>query len=305
MDTLFSIKVFCQVVQSGSFTRAADLLDISIPMASKHVAYLEKKIGTQLLYRNRRALKPTAQGEQYYRDSLTALELLDHAAEEAASGSLKKPRGILRVSVPLWFACDKFTQWMTEYGRRYPEVELSLTLSNRRIDLNSDGEDLALRLSRETLSGNIIARPLGEVPFYLVGTPAYLATHGTPAQPQDLSGHRAVLPSYTDMGHVKAHGREDTAVFELQPNFTSNNTLMTAGLIRNGAGLGYLPSWLVADDIRHGRLQHILPEYNLFQSKLYAVYADRRYMNAKLRSFIDFMVECCEQDPDTLPFQTA
>lgn len=301
MDTLLSIKVFCQVVQSGSYTRAAERLDISVPMASKHVAALETRLGTRLLYRNRRSVKPTEQGEQYFRDCLRALDILEQAESEAASGSLKKPRGVLRVSAPQWFACTKFAGWIAEYGRRYPDVELILSLDNRYIDLNGEGEDLALRLTEKALPDNIVARPLGTVPFYLTAAPAYLDAHGTPQHPEDLPAHRAVMPSYVDVSGVAADHGGQTERLSLNGRIRSSNTLMSAQLIACGAGLGYLPSWLCADAVRSGALVRLLPDYRFLQPKLYAVYADRRYMNAPLRSFIDFVAECCRADPDTLP----
>lgn len=305
MDTLLSLKVFCQVVQSGSFTRAAERLDISIPMASKHIAALEAKLGTQLLYRNRRSVKPTEQGEQYFRDCQAALDILEQAQAEATAGSLKKPRGVLRVSAPQWFACEKFAQWTAQYSRSHPDVELILTLDNRYIDLNGEGEDLALRLTEKALPDNIVARPLGEVPFYLTASPDYLAQYGTPQRPDDFAGHRAVLPSYVNISGLHVHHQGKSELLVLNEHIRSNNTLMSAQLIRNGAGLGYLPAWLCSDDIRSGRLVRLLPDYYLLQPKLYAIYADRRYMNAKLRSFIDFMVERCREDTDTLPFEAA
>ena len=117
MDTLLSMKVFCQVVQSGSFTRAAERVGISVPMASKHVAHLEKSLGARLLYRNNRSLKPTEQGEAYYRDCSYALELLAQAAEQAGAGTAN-PQGTLRISAPVWFACDVFARMMAAYRRR-------------------------------------------------------------------------------------------------------------------------------------------------------------------------------------------
>lgn len=305
MDTLFSLKVFRQVVQSGSFTRAAGRLGISVPMASKHVAALEQAVGAQLLYRNRRSVKPTEQGEQYFRRCQTALDILDQAQAEAASGSLKAPRGILRVSAPQWFACEKFARWMTEYGRRYPEVELVLTLDNRYIDLNGEGEDVALRLTEQPLPDTLIARPLGRVPFYLAAAPAYLAAHGSPVQAADLSAHRAVMPSYVDVSEISAQHQGRTEKLTLNGRIRSSTTAMSAQLIKSGAGLGYLPSWLCADDIRSGALVRLLPQHRLMQPVLYALYADRRHMNAKLRSFIDFLAQCCRDDADTLPVQAA
>ena len=291
MDTLLSLKVFCQVVQSGSFTKAAELLDISIPMASKHVAALEKNLGTQLLYRNNRSLKLTEQGEQYFRDCTHILELLAQANEQAQAG-VCTPQGLLRISAPVWFACDYFARLVQAYREAYPEVELMLTLTNRAVDLNSDGEDLALRLSH-TLADNIIAKPLGNIPFYLVASPAYIARHGMPETVADLERHQAVMPSYADMSKMQIEHSGEKSSLHLHGTVASNHTQMVAALILAGAGIGYMPSWLADDALSDGRLVRLLPQHQINIPPLYAVYANRRFMKAKVRSFIEFMQQAC------------
>ncbi len=290
MDTLLSMKVFCQVVQSGSFTRAADLLGISTSMASKHVSHLEKTIGAQLLYRNNRSLKLTDPGTAYYRDCQSALELLAQAAEHASAG-IHSAQGTLRIAAPVWFACDKFARILAAYQARYPDVEIELTLSNRHVDLNSDGEDLALHLS-ETLAENIIAKRLGNIPFYLVATPTYLAQHGTPHSPKDLTQHQAILPTYVDVSRMMTEyqGKSVPLIFQ-GSKMRSNHTQMVAALIRAHVGIGYMPAWLADDDIAAGKLIRLLPECPMNNPPFYAVYANRQYMKATVRSFIDFMSE--------------
>ncbi|MDK4679747.1 LysR family transcriptional regulator [Kingella negevensis] len=288
MDTLFSMKVFCQVVQSGSFTRAADLLDISIPMTSKHVVHLEKHVGAQLLYRNNRSLKLTEQGESYYQDCLTALDVLEQAAAQATQGT-KTPQGTLRISAPVWFACDRFAQLIAKYCEQYPKVEPVLTLSNRHVDLNSDGEDIALRLSH-SLAENIIARPLGVIPFYLVATQQYLAKHGHPKTAEDFAQHNAILPSYTDMSQQKVKLGGEQITLQLHGKIQSNHTQMVASMIYAHAGIGYMPAWLADEDLSTGKLVNLLPE-PITNPPLYAVYAKRQFMKATVRSFIDFLAK--------------
>lgn len=289
MDTLLSMKVFCQVVHSGSFTRAAEQLDISVPMASKHVAHLEKSVNARLLYRNNRRLSLTEQGEAYYRDCLSALDLLDQAAARAA-GSTARVQGRLRVSIPVWFANPVFAGWITEYRRRYPDVSLHLTLTNHSVNLDGDGEDVALRLSKQPAE-NLIARALAEIDFHLVAAPAYLAEHGTPAAPQDLAQHQAILPSYTDVSGLTLQGRGEKHAVHLQAAIHSNNTQMLYQLICAGAGIGYLPEWLLRADLQTGHLRRLLPDYRTAPVPFYAVYTQRKLLSAKVRSFIDFMVE--------------
>ncbi|OAM26094.1 LysR family transcriptional regulator [Eikenella longinqua] len=289
MDTLLSMKVFCQVVHSGSFTRAAEQLDISVPMASKHVAHLERSLNARLLYRNNRRLSLTEQGEAYHRDCLAALDMLEQAAARAA-GSTARPQGRLRVSIPVWFANPVFAGWMSEYRQRYPEVSLQLTLTNHSVNLDGDGEDIALRLSKQPAE-NLIARALAEIEFCLVAAPAYLAAHGTPAAPQDLAAHQAILPSYTDVSSLPLRRHGETHTAELQAAIYSNNTQMIYQLVCAGAGVGYLPEWLLRADIQTGRLRRLLPDYQAAPLPFYAVYTQRKLLSAKVRSFIDFMVE--------------
>lgn len=288
MDTYLSMKVFCQVVQSGSFTKAADVLDISIPMTSKHVAHLEKTIQAQLLYRNNRQIKLTEQGEAYYRECLLALDILEQAANMASAGRVH-PNGVLRVSVPLWFACDKFAHLMAAYQARYPDVELVLSLTNKHVDLNGDGEDLALRLSYQ-LPENVIARRLTEIQFLLVASPDYAQQFGLPHTPDELATHRAILPSYTDMSQQEVWFQGEKTRLLMNSVMRSNNTQMIAHLIRAGAGIGYMPEWLAQDDLSNGRLVRVMPDYVVQAVPLYAVYANRQFMNARIRSLIDFLV---------------
>ncbi len=287
MDTLLSLKVFRQVVQNGSFTRAAEQLGISTAMASKHVSHLEKSIQAKLLHRNSRNLNLTEAGEEYYRQCTYALETLETAAEKAAGGA-ERPQGHLRITVPVWCANPAFARWMAEYRAAHPDVQLDITLDNHMSDLIAEGFDLALRVSSNP-SPSLIVRPLFEVRFDLVATPDYLRRQGTPQTPEEANLHAAVLPSYTDMSRVSITSAEHSLPLNLHAALSSNNTLMLYQLILAGNGIGYLPSWLSAPDIAAGRLTRLLPDYHIKSLTLHAAYVDRQYLSAKVRSFIDFL----------------
>ena len=208
MDTLLSLRVFCEVVQQRSFTRAAEKLGISTAMASKHVSHLERHVRAKLLQRSSRSLNLTEAGEAYYRRCAEALDTLDTAAERAA-GSAETPQGQLRITMPMWFVSTMFCGWLAEYRRCYPQVSLDLILANRKADLIAEGIDLALRVSSDGLPPGLIVRPLAEIPFYLVAAPEHLAEYGTPATPQQAAAHPFVLPAYTDVDSLTvSRGRE-------------------------------------------------------------------------------------------------
>ena len=291
MDTLFSLKVFRQVVQSGSFTRAAEQLDISTAMASKHVSHLENSIKAKLLHRNSRNLHLTEAGEEYYRQCSYALDTLDTAAQKAAGGA-DTPQGMLRVTMPLWFAGNLIGTWLAEYRERYPEVTLDLVLDNRHVDLIAEGFDLALRVSK-TLSPSLIVKPLAQIQFVLLASPDYLAKHGKPQTPEEAMRHPAILPSYTDQRNLEITHQKtgEKSILTLNPVILSDNTLMIRELVRAGAGIAYQPLWSVRQDLAEGRLVSLLPDYRVRTDQLNAVYVDRAFLSAKVRSFIDFLNE--------------
>lgn len=290
MDTLFSLRVFREVIRCGSFTRAADKLGISTAMASKHVSHLEKQVCAKLLQRNSRNLHLTEAGEQYHRCCVQALETLDTAAERAA-GSAETPQGQLRITMPMWFANTMFCGWLAEYRRRHPQVSLDLILDNRKADLIAEGIDLALRVSSDGLPPGLIVRPLAEIPFYLVAAPEHLAGHGTPATPQQAAAHPFVLPSYTDADSLTVSRGRERHTLRPEAAVRSDNTQMTHKMILAGCGLGYLPEWTARQDLASGRLVRILSDWHILTATLYAAYPNRTFLSAKVRSFIDFLCE--------------
>ena len=295
MDTLFSLKVFRHVVQNGSFTRAAEQLNISTAMASKHVSHLENTIQAKLLHRNSRNLHLTEAGEEYYHQCSYALDTLDTAAQKAAGGT-DKPQGMLRVTMPLWFANGLFSSWLVEYRERYPEVTLDLVLDNRHIDLIAEGFDLALRVSK-TPNPSLIVKPLAVIQFVLVASPEYIRQHGKPTTLEEVGKHQAILPSYTNQRNVEithtASGEK--ATLSLKPVMLTDNTLMGRELVKTGGGIGYQPLLVVQKDLEDGTLVRLLPEYTMVNEQLNAAYVDRAFLSAKVRSFIDFINEKIQQ----------
>lgn len=297
MDTLFSLKVFCQVVESGSFTKASDILDISTAMTSKHVTHLEKSVNARLLHRTSRSLSLTNEGEVYYAQCLQALGLLNRAEQQISAGKIT-PQGHLRIAAPIWCASLTFANWITEYQALYPEVTIDLVLDNAMTDLASDTYDLALRVN-ESIAPSLIARPLMRVPFVLVASPDYIETHGAPSKPKQLEQHEFVLPSYVDIREFTFHTRiqdhkaeinYSPEVLNLKTKTQSNNTIMLKELVIAGSGIGYLPIWLVEEAITSGKLIQLFDKEFYDEVTLHAVYLSRRHLSAKIRSFIDFMV---------------
>lgn len=289
MDTLFSLKVFCQVVESGSFTKASDVLGISNAMASKHVTHLEKTVNARLLNRTSRSLSLTNEGEAYHPQCVQALELLQRAEQQVSSGT-QVPQGELRISAPIWCATPTFARWLAEYQTLYPNVSVNLVLDNATTDLVSDNFDVALRMNK-VLAPSLIARPLMNVPFWLVASPNYLAQHGVPITPEDLEQHRFVLPSYVDISQFefKRRDEKEEQILQLSTQSQSNNTVMLKEMVSASMGIGCLPTWLVEEEVASGKLTRLFEHEFLNVLPLHVIYLSRRHLSAKIRSFIDFM----------------
>lgn len=288
MDRLTSLRVFREVVESGSFAAAAGRLAISAPMASKHVAQLEKSLGARLLHRSSRHLSLTEAGQAWYEQSRRALDLLD-AAENAIGQKNEVPRGQLKVSAPVWCATPRFAAVLAGYRERCPEVLVDMHLENRKVDLAADGYDLALRAAQE-LSPALIARPLCTLQFHLVASPACIERAGMPAVPADLAKLDAIVPSYVRIeGLALKDGKGRQAPLRLRPVMKSDDTTLTLHAVRAGIGMSFLPEWLIDDDLAQGRLLRLVPDYKAPAVTLFAVYTSRQYMAPKLRSFIDFV----------------
>ncbi|MGY8679889.1 LysR family transcriptional regulator [Bradyrhizobium sp. UFLA05-153] len=287
MDSLVSMRVFCLVAELKSFATAAQRLRISPAMASKHVMQLERRLGTRLLNRTSRRVSLSESGTLYFEQARQMLDSLDEV-EAAVSKATVVPRGVLRLTAPVWMANATFAGVLAEYQARYPEVRLDVDLSGRLVNLVEEGFDLALRATGAPDEA-LIARPISSVPFYMVAAPAFLKRAGRPTKLADLSGqallHYALYPGES----FTFTGERGTETVKLNPVLRSGNETLLHMAALEGMGFAFLPKWLVTDDIAAGRLEHVMPDQIIFVGKLFAVYPSRKYLSAKVRTFIDFI----------------
>jgi DNA-binding transcriptional LysR family regulator len=288
MIGLTGIRVLREIVESGSFSAAAERLAMSAPMVSKHLARLEHELGARLLHRSSRRLSLTEAGTLYYAQCRQALDILD-AAGAAVSQSTTTPRGTLKISAPVWCANRLFAQVLTEYRHTYPEVRLDMHLDNHMADLVSEGFDVALRATAEP-SPSLIARHLCAVEFHLVATPQYMA------QVKGTGVLQVVMPNYLPADRLDLTTKIEGTGWRLDAVMGSSDTTLTHHAVLAGMGAAALPGWLVDDDIAARRLVTVGSQPTL-ASHLYAVYTSRSYMPPKLRSFIDFLSQRLGDDP--------
>ena len=291
MDTLTSLRVFCAVAEKKSFTFAAERLGLSTAMASKHVMHLENRLATRLLNRTSRRVSLTESGELYFQQVRQMLDALDEV-EGAVTNVTVVPRGTLRFSAPVWLANPVFAAMMADYQTRYPEVRLDVDLGGRMVNLVDEGIDLALRVAKpDALDPGLIARALAVVQFNLVASPAYLDRAGRPQNLTELNGHALLMYSgipSTD-GAIALNGREGPENVRFQIVMQSHNETMLHLAALEGMGMSLLPKWMNCTDVEAGRLEIVLPDALLLSKTLFAVYPSRKYLSAKVRSFIDFL----------------
>jgi DNA-binding transcriptional LysR family regulator len=306
MDTLMSLRVFCTIAELKSFKGAADRLHISLAMASKHVMHLERRLGTRLLNRTSRRISLTEQGALYFTQAKQTLDALDEV-EAAVSNVTVKPRGTLKLTAPVWFANRAMTQVLCAYRERFAEVSFDIDLSGRMANLVEEGFDLALRATYpDRLDPGLVARPLYELDFNLVASPAYLDRTGRPGKLADLNGHALLLyAGLQTNGAMTLDGPQGSEAVKFRVVMeSSNDTILQLGALE-GMGLAFVPRCVVDADIAEGRLELVLPPAPIMRGTLYAVYPSRKYLSAKVRTFIDFFLEQTAQHREAAGLHSA
>jgi DNA-binding transcriptional LysR family regulator len=303
VDTLTSIKVFRQVVESGSFVAASERLDLSTAMVSKHVMNVEQRLGLRLLNRNSRTLSLTEPGRVYFERCKTILDDLEDT--ELELGSLNSaPRGTLRISCPSWSPGRRIAEHLAEYRRRYPEVVVDVSFEDRMVDLVEEGYDLAFRVtSSDALSPGLIARPVRPVSYFLAASTEYIKRNGAPKSPEELAHHDFVAVG--NVNSLQLLGPSGKIEVPMRVVLRYRSTLGVVNAVASGIGLAPLPAILFDDPEFKTRLSPVLLEYPLRQSMLYVVYVSRKYLPLKLLTFRDFLIERISQRPEPRPLALA
>lgn len=288
VDTLLSLRVLAEVAEHKSFVYVSERLGLSPAMTSKHVQHIEARVGARLLNRNSRNVSLTEAGESYLATVRPLLEGLEDA-EAQLSETILAPHGKLKISVPVWMATPSFARIIAAYHVENPNVILDLDLSGQKINLIEEGVDLALRVVPK-LEDGLIARELTQVDFPLVASPAFLDSFGRPKTIDDLSG--APFLVYSQMaanGRIRFGEGENAFDIRFSPVLQTGNESMIQLASREGMGFAFLPHWLATEDLDKGLLEAVLPNVRWPKVPLNAIYPDRSYLPAKVRSFLDFL----------------
>jgi len=288
MDTIDGMRTFVTVVSEGSFSAAAERLDMSPQLVSKYVGQLETRLGARLLNRSTRRLSITEAGQAYFDRCQYVLAEIDEM-ENAVGDATVAARGTLRINAPMTFGTLHLSKAIAEYQRSQPEVNVELTLDDRVVDIVSEGYDIAIRVGRLQES-SLVARKLAPVRLVVCGSPDYFAERGIPQAPEDLDAHNCLRYTISsDQNRWRFRDGEKMHDVRANGSFSANNgdALRLAALA--GVGLIIQPTFIVSEDIRNGRLQIVLEDYEVEPMGVYAIYAHRQYLSGKVRTFVEFL----------------
>ncbi|RDK11304.1 LysR family transcriptional regulator [Cupriavidus lacunae] len=290
---LSTVEMFCAAARANGFTAAATALGTTPSAISKAVRRLEDRLGVKLFERTTRAIRLTDDGLAYYRTCSLALESIQEI-ERSLTGH-KLPRGELRVSVPHSYGIKRLIPLIPRYVERYHgQVRVAVSLSNSLADFVAEDFDMAIRIG-EVTDSRLVCRPLHEAGLRVVASPAYLRRRGIPATPEDLGGHECLGLVLPDSGRVMPWSLAATAgELRIRPRMRFDHPLGTLTAALSDAGLAQLLDFTVEEDLRSGRLVEVLAGFRPASQPVSAVWPGNRHLSAKVRTFLDFLIEASE-----------
>ena len=283
-----SMKAFIAVSHTGSFARAADSLGLSRAMVTKHIRQLEDSLGVRLLNRTTRKLSLTEVGAAYRERCSQILADVDEA-DSAATQLSSQPTGMLRIAAPPSFGAFHLVPAIGDYIDVYPKVQVSLTLTDRLPDLAEDGHDVSIHLG-ELQDSSLVAQRVAHARMVVCGAPTYFARHGVPRHPDELARHQCLRYSTHAAHHDQWAfvGQEQCNVKVGGPLIANTGDALRVGALE-GLGIVLLPTYMVGDDLRAGRLVAVLSEFEPAGIDINAVYLHRKHLSAKVRTFVGFL----------------
>lgn len=293
MDKLTSMRVFCRVATSGNFSLAARELRISPAMVTKHIASLESQLGIRLLNRTTRKVSMTEAGESYLRLSQNLLSDIEEG-ESSLSELSHHPSGTLKLTAPIDFGVLYLAPAIANYLNRFPDVSIDINYQDRKVNLVEDGFDIAIRIG-SLPDSSLIAVPLMKQQTICCASPDYLQRHGRPRHPTELRKHNCLTYSYSSTNndwHFSKDG--ESYAIKASGRLNANNGRAMTAVAAQGVGIILKPQFMVQDFIDKGELVAILEDYDLPHGDVFAVYPHRRFLPAKMRSFIDYIKEYFE-----------
>lgn len=297
MDQVRAMRVFTRVIDEGSLAGAARALDLAPAVVTRLIADLEEHLGARLLNRTTRRLSLTDVGESYLERCRRILMDIEEA-EALASAAVTEPRGNLRVLMPPAIAVHQLARHMAGFHARYPHVTLELAVPGP-VSALDESFDLTVISTRAELQGDFIARRLARTEVILCASPEYLNRHGRPQHPSELKQHALMLPPVHEMSRgvtferCGADGEPQESYFTIpsRPVMATASTDTKYACALHGLGVAGLPSFVAGDALMEHALERVLPQWRLYSFTLWAAMPSRKFMPARTRVFLDFLLE--------------
>jgi DNA-binding transcriptional LysR family regulator len=289
MNKFEELEAFVSVVDSHSFSAAADKLGVAKSSLSKRVSELEKRLGVQLIQRTTRRLSLTDSGRHFYQRAVTVLADLNEA-EQMVSDAQCGLVGKIKLTAPLGLGVGQLSTPVSEFMQLHPKIEIDLNLNDRELDLVDEGFDLAIRVG-ELQDSSLIARKLAVVGFAVCASPAYLERHGVPQHPSELVEHEVLVYSNVPTGQQWSfddHGKRVSP--RVKSRMSANNGEVLANLARHGLGIVNGPLFYLQGFIDSGELIPILTDYPKQEVGIYAVYPPGRLVSRRVKMLSDYLL---------------
>ncbi len=289
MDIAHQMILFADVVEHGSFSAAARALGLTPSAVSKRIGDLEDRLGIRLLNRSTRQISLTEEGRAFH-TCCVEISASVRSAEALGLSMGEQARGTLRVASTVAFGKSQVLPLLPEFLAQHGDVRVHLDMTDRPIDLSNASYDMAIRFSEQIEDDSLVARKLISNRRIICASPSYLAANGTPSEPHDLKTHNCLTVSTVEHWN-DWHFEQDDQKFSLHVdgNFEASSADAVYHATLAGLGIARLSSYLVSEDLRTGRLVHLLPAHCVENSDILMVFSDRRNLSPRVRVFIDFL----------------
>lgn len=286
MDKLDAMQTFVRVAEAGSFIAVARQLQVARSAITRQIAALERHLGTKLITRSTRSLALTAAGSAYLEKCRVILNMVD-AAESGLAEEMAVPRGRIRLGLPLTYGLQVLMPALLDFAREQPFIELIMDMSDQRANLIEEGLDLSIRITADLQPGDIV-RKLGECRLLTLASPDYLAQHGVPRHPSDLSEHECLI--YASSAGVSTwtfrEGAHELSV-PVRGRIVANNGFALMEAAARGMGISHQPDFIAAQCLAQGRVQPLLQDFEGPPLGIYAVLPSNRYIPHRISVLIE------------------
>ncbi len=291
MDRLQAMHLFVRVAELGSFSAVAQQMGLARSAVTRQIAALEQHLGIKLMVRSTRRLMLTSAGAAYLEKCRVILNLVE-AAETGVAEERQTPRGMIRISLPLTYGLMRVAPILLDFARRYPEVQLDMDYTDRRVNLIEEAIDLSVRITSR-LGATEIARRIGSSQLQAVASPAYLAEHGMPRHPSELIHHECL--SYTTTAESKQTWSFDVdgllTAYPIRARIHSNNGEALNDAVERGLGIALQPDFIIERSLQSGKVVTILTEFPLPELGIYAMLPSNRQVPYRVRVLMDFLAD--------------